>query len=96
MGHASLAALYLSLGSMFLLDRLSQRLLVPPPRERISAVRSGESRHGCTVFSNDIIIDITALSSTVALTKTLYPDSLNKLSQLEKESHGSGFLKGPN
>ena len=41
MGHASLASVYLSLASMFLLDRLSQRLLVPPPRERISAVRSG-------------------------------------------------------
>ena len=40
-GHASLASVYLSLASMFLLDRLSQRLLVPPPRERISAVRSG-------------------------------------------------------
>ena len=72
MGHASLAALYLSLGSMFLLDRLSQRLLVPPPRERISAVRSGgvqtSDMASVAVFSNDVIIDITALSSTVAVT----------------------------
>ena len=38
--HASLVLLYLNSISMFVLDRLSQQLLVPRPEERISVVRN--------------------------------------------------------
>lgn len=37
--HVSLTVLYFNAVSMFLLDKLSQRLLVPRPREQISLVR---------------------------------------------------------
>ena len=37
--HISLAVLFLNSLSMFLLDRMSQRLLVPRPEEKISLVR---------------------------------------------------------
>ena len=37
--HVSLAALYTTAASMFLLDKLCQRLLVPRPREQISLAR---------------------------------------------------------
>ena len=38
--YISLLFLYLTSASMFVLDRLSQRLLVPRPEERISLVRN--------------------------------------------------------
>ena len=37
--HISLAFLFLNSLSMFLLDRMSQRLLIPRPEEKISLVR---------------------------------------------------------
>ena len=37
--HVSLTVLYFNAASMFLLDKLSQRQLVPRPREQISLVR---------------------------------------------------------
>ena len=37
--HYFLAALYTTAASMFLLDKLGQRLLVPRPREQISLAR---------------------------------------------------------